>query len=40
MVKVILKLEKIPKIDDTSDALAVALAHAFTAKFKSKTNVK
>ena len=32
MVKVILKLEKIPKIDDTSDALAVALAHAFSAK--------
>lgn len=36
MVKVILKLEKIPKIDDTSDALAIALAHAFSAKMKSK----
>ena len=32
MVKVILKLEKIPKIDDTSDALAVALTHAFSSK--------
>ncbi len=32
MVKVILKLEKIPKMDDTSDALAVAIAHAFSAK--------
>jgi len=32
MVKVILKLEKIPKIDDTSDALAVAITHAFSAK--------
>jgi crossover junction endodeoxyribonuclease RuvC len=36
MVKVILGLESIPKIDDTSDALAVALAHAFSAKLKSK----
>ena len=34
MVKVILKLEKIPKIDDTSDALAVALTHVFSAKMK------
>ena len=32
MVKAVLKLEKIPKIDDTSDALAVALTHAFSAK--------
>ncbi|EKD86602.1 MAG: Holliday junction resolvase [uncultured bacterium] len=36
MVKVILKLEKIPKIDDTSDALAVALAHAFSAKMSAQ----
>lgn len=34
MVKVILKLEKIPKIDDTSDALAVAIAHAFSSKME------
>lgn len=35
MVKAILKLEKIPKIDDTSDALAVALTHAFSSKVKN-----
>ena len=34
MVKIILKLEKIPKIDDTADALAVALTHAFSAKMR------
>jgi crossover junction endodeoxyribonuclease RuvC len=32
MVKIILSLSEIPKIDDTSDALAVALTHAFSAK--------
>ena len=32
MIKVLLKLEKIPKPDDTADALAIALAHAFSAK--------
>ncbi len=36
MVKVILKLEKIPKIDDTSDALAVAITHAFSAKMNAQ----
>jgi crossover junction endodeoxyribonuclease RuvC len=30
MVKAILKLEKLPKLDDTVDAIAVALTHAFT----------
>lgn len=30
MVKLLLKLEKIPKPDDTADALAVALTHAFS----------
>lgn len=34
MVKVILKLEKIPKIDDTSDALAVAVTHALSSKME------
>ena len=29
MVKILLKLEKIPKPDDTADALAIALTHAF-----------
>lgn len=33
MVKVLLKLKEIPKPDDTADALAVALTHAFTKKF-------
>lgn len=32
MVKVILKLEKLPRLDDTTDALAIALTHAFTHK--------
>jgi crossover junction endodeoxyribonuclease RuvC len=32
MVKVILKLKEIPKPDDTADALAIALTHAFSAK--------
>lgn len=35
MVKTLLKLKEIPKPDDVTDALAVALTHAFTAKFKS-----
>ncbi len=34
MVKIILKLDEVPKLDDTSDALAVALAHAFSAKIR------
>ncbi len=33
MVKIILGLSEIPKPDDTADALAVALACAFTKKF-------
>lgn len=32
MVKTLLKLEKIPKPDDTADALAIALTHAFSYK--------
>lgn len=35
MVKVLLKLETIPKPDDTADALAVALTHAFSMRIKS-----
>lgn len=35
MVKAILKLEKLPKLDDTTDALAIALTHAFSSKMKS-----
>ncbi len=36
MVKVILKLERMPRLDDTTDALAIALTHAFTGKLISK----
>jgi len=36
MVKSILKLKLIPKPDDAADALAVALTHAFSYKFKSR----
>lgn len=36
MVKVILKLERIPKIDDTTDALAIALTQAFSGKMGLK----
>jgi crossover junction endodeoxyribonuclease RuvC len=34
MVKAILKLKEMPKLDDTVDAIAVGLTHAFTNKFK------
>ncbi len=34
MIKTLLKLKEIPKPDDVTDALAVALTHAFTKKFK------
>lgn len=33
MVKTILKLEKIPKLDDTTDAIAIAICHAHSHKF-------
>jgi crossover junction endodeoxyribonuclease RuvC len=36
MVKVILKLEKLPRLDDTTDALAIALTQAFSGKLSSK----
>lgn len=36
MVKAILKLPLIPQPDDAADALAVALAHSFSQKLKSK----
>ena len=34
MVKNLLKLESIPKLDDTTDALAIAVTHAFSYKMK------
>lgn len=33
MVKAILGLKNLPKLDDTVDAIAVSLTHSFTAKF-------
>lgn len=33
MVKLALKLPKVPTPDDTADALAIALTHAFTKKY-------
>ncbi len=32
MIKAILKLKEMPKLDDTADAIAVALTHSFTNK--------
>lgn len=37
MVKVLLKLPSIPKPDDTADALAVAITHAFSYKVTKLT---
>lgn len=37
MVKTLLKLDKVPKPDDTADALAIALTHAFSYKVASFT---
>jgi len=36
MVGVLLKMEKLPKRDDTVDALAIALTHAFSRKLSLK----
>lgn len=33
MIRILLKLKEIPKPDDTTDALAVALTHAFSKKY-------
>ena len=38
MVKIILKINVLPKIDDTTDALAIALTHAFSAKMGKLTH--
>ena len=42
MVQTILKLEKMPKLDDTADALAIAICHAHTgaSRIKGYYNVK
>ena len=36
MVKALLGLEKIPKLDDTTDAMAIAICHAHSNKFAQK----
>ena len=36
MVKALLNLEKIPKLDDTTDAMAIAICHAHSSKFAQK----
>ena len=36
MVKTLLALDEIPKPDDTADALAIAITHAFSAKFEKQ----
>ena len=33
MVKAVLRLDKIPKLDDTTDAMALAICHAHSARF-------
>lgn len=40
MVRVILGLKKVPKPDDTADALAVAICHAHSGSFKDVFKVK
>ena len=42
MVKTLLGLEKPPKLDDTSDALAIAICHAHTSgsRLKRFYNIK
>ena len=36
MVKTILKVESLPKLDDTTDSMAAAICHAHSAKFSEK----
>jgi crossover junction endodeoxyribonuclease RuvC len=36
MVKIFLKLKEIPKPDDAADALAIAICHVNTMKWKPK----
>ncbi len=36
MVKMILNEEKLPKLDDTTDSMAIAICHAHSAKFAQK----
>ena len=36
MVKAILNVENLPKLDDTTDSMAIAICHAHSAKFSQK----
>ncbi len=36
MVKTILKVDKLPKLDDITDSMAIAICHAHSAKFAQK----
>jgi len=36
MVKTILKVETLPKLDDITDSMAIAICHAHSAKFAEK----
>lgn len=36
MVKAILNVEKLPKLDDTTDSMAAAICHAHSARFSEK----
>ena len=38
MVKYFLNLEKMPRLDDTTDALAIAICHTHTSRFDSFVN--
>ena len=40
MVKMLLSLKEIPKPDDAADALAVAICHAYSSKFKENFEIK
>lgn len=40
MVKILLNLEKIPKPDDVADALAIAMCHGSSLKFKDNFKMK
>ena len=40
MVKEMLKLEKMPRLDDTTDALAIAICHANSCKYNKYLNEK
>ena len=36
MVKTILKVDELPKLDDITDSMAIAICHAHSAKFAEK----